>query len=876
MLLRLYRFLLMVSLTAAAIPIHASDFHIDDEHLLFFELKLDRFTLEEALIAYRHGNDILLPLAEICQALSFPISADDEPDVFKGWFLNERRTFFLDLKAGEVILSGVPGRLDPQQVLHLPDGVFVASRQLSEWFPIEFAINQATLQISVISKEPLPLEQKLLRERRHKKVGFRRSQIPPDYPLITNPYRPVDWPFLDLKLRTGWSERQGATPAFDLAGTGDMAWLTSNLFVSGASRNGSFEVTNARLNLGRSDPDGSLFGPLKAARFQIGDITTAGRRPVAGSKTGGGFIVSNHPLERPDNFDLIDIDGNGYPGWDVELYKNGVLVNFGDVDTSGRYLFRDVPLTYGINHFRLVFHGPEGQEKEEIRQYRVDGGLTRPGEWLYRAAHQQMDQGFLTEVASGAPTGSRSFIELARGLTERLSLNAMISQYEEEHHKGYNGLFGLRSSFPKAIANLEFASDEQGGWYGLGSLQADVLGLQIFTEYSQYDGFTSSMIEENESAPARRLVFRSSRRFAPAGLNLNLSLRQVDYRAGGSDLVVSQSIAASLKGIALTHVTSYQDETGPDLERNTRLTGTFLANGRLGKLRLRGGLTWRAMPEGSIERMNVSLSRSFRHNLRTTFNAEHRLAPTEQDRFSLSVQTVLKRVSLGLTAGYNSVDGSSLNLTLSTGLGRNPRSGGWSSQSNGLARRSGLATRVFLDLNGNQIYDPQEPLLPGVKFIINRRSKEMATNEHGQAFFTGLRPNRLHFVTLDLSSMSDPYLISRKKGYTFLTRPGQVTRVDFPLVTTGEIEGTVRVNGREAANVSLELVDGEGTVVFRERTGFDGFYLFSMVPLGEYHLRISPDQVRDLAFESLTPIKIQLKESGQVVLGQDLELMKKD
>ena len=66
----------------------------------------------------------------------------------------------------------------------------------------------------------------------------------------------------------------------------------------------------------------------------------------------------------------------------------------------------------------------------------------------------------------------------------------------------------------------------------------------------------------------------------------------------------------------------------------------------------------------------------------------------------------------------------------------------------------------------------------------------------------------------------------------------------------------VERDGRQfgAGRVIVELVDASGRVVQTTSTAFDGFYVMSKVPFGEYRLRVSPQQQTELEQES-TPIE---------------------
>ena len=106
---------------------------------------------------------------------------------------------------------------------------------------------------------------------------------------------------------------------------------------------------------------------------------------MSGSLQGTGVFVSTDRNRQNTDFDVVTIEGQSTPGWDVEIYSRGVLIDFGVVDELGRYRFEDVPLTFGNNVIRLVFYGPQGQVEERTETYSIARSFLKPGETTYQA-----------------------------------------------------------------------------------------------------------------------------------------------------------------------------------------------------------------------------------------------------------------------------------------------------------------------------------------------------------------------------------------------------------------------------------------------------------------------------------------------------------
>jgi hypothetical protein len=116
------------------------------------------------------------------------------------------------------------------------------------------------------------------------------------------------------------------------------------------------------------------------------------------------------------------------------------------------------------------------------------------------------------------------------------------------------------------------------------------------------------------------------------------------------------------------------------------------------------------------------------------------------------------------------------------------------------------------------------------------------------------------------------------KGVRVILRPGNINQIEFPLVLTGEIDGTVYLvtNGRKrgVGNVLVELVDSSGKVATQTRSGSDGFYVLVEVQPGSYSLRVGEEQLNELKLSYAGPQKIVMSPKGAVVNGQDFSLQR--
>ena len=107
-------------------------------------------------------------------------------------------------------------------------------------------------------------------------------------------------------------------------------------------------------------------------------------------------------------------------------------------------------------------------------------------------------------------------------------------------------------------------------------------------------------------------------------------------------------------------------------------------------------------------------------------------------------------------------------------------------------------------------------------------------------------------------------------------RPGQAIQLDFPIFTSGEIDGTAYLirGGKEipAGRVKVEVVDKDERVIRSATTEYDGFYVISNIPLGEYTVRVSPTQLNELNLQVEAEPLIVISAKDQFESGVDFIL----
>jgi hypothetical protein len=269
------------------------------------------------------------------------------------------------------------------------------------------------------------------------------------------------------------------------------------------------------------------------------------------------------------------------------------------------------------------------------------------------------------------------------------------------------------------------------------------------------------------------------------------------------------------------------------------IEAAFLANGSAGRNRLRGEVRWRLAPERRFESATIIGQRPLSEDsdLRAELGYDRGLSRA-RGAVGLVRRFAMFSTSASLEAATDGSVAASFNLAFS--FGRNPLGGGFRLGANKLASTGSALARVFRDQNGDGVRQPTEPAASEVQLKVGRAPVAGLSDGGGNIVIDNLEPHRPVLVGVDASSLPDPLVQPAGPGIVVVPRPGLPIVIDLPLVSAGEVLGTlVDSSGGSLQGIDLELTDRSGRAVAATRSDFDGFFLFESVPYGSYGLRIA-------------------------------------
>jgi hypothetical protein len=580
----------------------------------------------------------------------------------------------------------------------------------------------------------------------------------------------------------------------------------------------------------------------------------------ASSATGDGVALSNRPLNQPTSFDRHTLQGDLPPGWDVELYYNEALVGFQQSRPDGKYSFRDQPLAYGPNDFRLVFHGPLGQLRVERQSFLLEESAVPRGQLFYDvAAHR--DQ-------YGRP---RALAQFEWGLTDHLNATGGWQRVPLSNgsEQGYANL-GLRGYLSSFILSGDLARADDGGRLAQLAVKTRLGNVALSASRARLDGFTSEFFPRTADPVRTRDELRADGAIIPGGSTffpLALEMQRDTLVSGKENLALQGRVSAYRDGTAISNALRWQSLDGARVA-----DGLLQVSRRVAGIGITGQLQYLLKPVAELGSAAVSADRYLADGYLVNLGMT-RVFDTHETRLSGALNKSLGSYGLGVNGYYSTRHEYGGGVQFFMALGLEPRRGRVMTDAQPMANMGSASVHVFLDKNLNGTMDGDDEPIKGVGFTLNGGNQLARTDADGIAYLARLPAYQNVDLALDPDTLEDPQWQPRVKGVRIVPRPGKVNQVDFAVAITGEIDGTTyfltKGKSRPIGDLQLELVDGARKVVSSMRSASDGYYVITGVLPGEYWLRVAPEQLKRLGLSDTGMHVITIKPDGTVLNGRD-------
>lgn len=843
--------------TAEVAPLAATE-----PDMLLLEVRVDQQPVSDGLTAYQSELDVLLPLGELARLLTLAITTQPEKGTASGFILDEDRAFGLDLNRATVRLNGKSEAVDLKQIEVRPDDIYVSAQLLSRWLPVDLQVDMSRLTLQVRARESLPLQFRLARELKGTQIGSRTAAAARTYPRRALPYRLLSTPFVDQTVSVDYRGGNGSEHLegrYTAYATADVLGMQGALHVNA----GTATATDVQLTLGRNDPDAGLLGPMRARTALIGSLAVPAVANISRtSALGEGVLVSNRPLSQPTSFGQHSLRGPLPPGWDVELYFNDVLLGFQASRPDGQYHFDDQPLVFGANEFRLVFHGPLGQLRVERQTFLLESSMTPAGKLYYSVVLQRDDQG-----------RTRTVVEFDRGISEHITVTGGVVRAVAADKAQSFAHVGLHTYWRAMLLSGEWVKSKDGSLAEV-SVRTRLGKWAVSASHAQLNNFASELYQPSGDPVRTSSRARVDGAVALPGTSLRLPVTveasREQRQSGASNVDVAGRMSAHLRGTSMTGQIHWQSLAGEELA-----DGTFQMSRRVGGVSVRGQLSYALLPVRELTAVTLSADKRWGQGYLQTMSVT-RLFGSSETLYTAGLTKSLGNFGLGINVGYSTSGAITAGLQLFMGLGQEPRTSDWLFDAQPMANDGGVSALVFLDENSNGRMDVGEQPIPGVAFTVNGGKQPVTTDAGGVAYLARLPVMQHTDVAVVPETLEDPQWLPRVKGLRVVPRPGAVATLDFPVVMTSEVDGTVylveNAQRREIGALMIEVIDHAGAAIATTISAADGYYLLIGVPPGDYVVQVSPSQLQRLKLHDATPHPVTVARDGQPVTGVDIEV----
>ena len=838
----------------------------NEDNFLLVEVRLGSAILGDLIMVYQHDSGVVLPLGMITELLDLGLQVDPVSATAKGFVLDEKKSFYLNVGHNELEIAKAKTPYDPNLVLVNLDDIYVESQLLSQWMPIRFEVDLFTSRLYIKPETPLPMQLRMAREYRFKQIRANRYNKNPDFPYVQQAYKLWEMPMIDQSIYIRGNKNElgqiSQSMNYNAQMNGDLLYHDSRLYVEVDQKN---EEKVFRPTLGRKSIHNNLLGPLGWSEYSIGyvnspNIPLISRAPPSSE----GFMFSNYPLSKQTSYDTKTFQGELLEGWEVELYHNNALLDYQISTEALEYNFENIQLLFGNNFFKLVFYGPQGQRREEKLFYSVGDQLTKPGKFHYRLASKKSESGKQRVEATAD-------FAIINNFSFSLAYASLEIQQQQRQFQ-LVAVNALLDSFFLRLSNT--ITDNDGSATQL-SGQTRVGPFNIRAATTQFSQYVSEEYPQSSDPLSNRHYLRidsaiPSFAFFPR-VPFNIELDQQSSDSGFTQRYVSNRTSIYFLGTSLSHQFSW------NYNSNSRdnINGSVNVSRRLGNHGIRFSANYFAHPEKKVSSYNLNMNGVIAKGYRLTSGINHQI-DSSITRYNVGFSKNIGSYSLGFNSDYADNGVMNLSLSISTSTGRNKYNKKFLFNSQSMAKRGGVVMRSFIDDNGNGMYDKEEPLVEGAGLSMNHSNSRKLTGEDGLVFVTGITPYEKTNIHIDSATLEDPAWIPMFDGLSTTLRPGKILYIDVPIVESGEIDGTVFLskngNNLQAADVELEVIDSNNNVISKTKSGFDGFYILGNIPPGEYMLRINPKQAAKLALTGPAPQKVLINKQNQFIFGNDLIL----
>ncbi|HEX6558747.1 MAG TPA: carboxypeptidase-like regulatory domain-containing protein, partial [Longimicrobiales bacterium] len=540
-----------------------------------------------------------------------------------------------------------------------------------------------------------------------------------------------------------------------------------------------------------------------------------------------GFMISNAPLIRPNDFQEIAYRPALPPGWTAEVYEGETLLGVSDATAPTQI---PLPVGYGFTPVHVRILGPAGQERTEQLQYIVPSSRLP-------SRHVEYNAGIGECRAQGCR--NFAFADVSRGVTAFTTLGGGLAWLRSDSADDFRP-YGRFSLSPRPNLALEAQAE------GRSHLHA---AMQFFGTRNTSVSAAVSWFDPSDASLALRGTYLDlasaiyvSRRYVTASVQGHLDETR---RLADAQLFLGTPVGIGFVGAQWNRTMDSPDLFGARMFWAPRMPG-WIAH----------GITLSSSVSFSRERFEVA---EFSSNVQVRATSYLNTAVQWRGGGGGAALAITYTVRSGFGTGQARAllgkRNSSMVMGVNGGLALAP-GGEFTTSYTGTVGKAGVTGVTYLDANGNGVLDAGETALPGIPIFFEGQRR--VSDQHGRFEAWDLPAVRTTSLSVDSLTLEDVRLTPLRPEFTMRLPANAFSRFDVPLIRTGEVIGRVTAPDRGAlGGIQVELHASDGGIVLQTRTFTDGEFYFPRVPPGSYTAVLAP--------ASLSALSAQAQPAAQTV-----------
>jgi hypothetical protein len=836
-----------------------------EDMLLWLEVRTETDLLAETMDAYAGPGGTLLPLGQFARILDLGIVVAADGRHASG-SIDPRTRITVDLDAGTAQVGTAKVALGLGACVRKGD-IYLAAETMEKLLPVRLRVAAEAQLLQVTPTGTLPLV-------RNRQVAERRaalSQLAPaeSSVLASDPYRAFSVPAVEVNA----GQRFGSGDVLQsrwlgVRAAGDLAFAGFRGFVGLDSAG----ATNVQLTLERTSAENRALGILGGSRVAVGDVATPDVQLGARSVAGRGIFYSSAPLQPFDFSHPLVLEGDVADGEQIEVYVDGTLRAARAAASGGRYRFDNLSLGIGDHQVRILFYGPQGQVREEVRSFQLGSGLLQPGQTAVRFSVVQPERPLLRMEDGPWPrTGDalRVVALVDRGLSRRITAHAGLTRFRPWYgQERLAGSAGIKAMLAGAALDGVIGLDSRGGRAASLLVGSRIRGISVRALHAEYAG---GFVDETRDpmsggVPLRRATEAQIDLAAPLPggrrMPIAFDIRRIEQQ-DGARRIEANARAAGMIGATYVNVMLSRQGWGGSIAGAQHLASVETSTPLAPALQFRTGLAYRITGRPGIESAYVSTQVATPQGDLQVILSRQGGTPSRL-RLDASYRHRFRRFDLTTAGGYD-VRTRSWRAALQVTFAFAPTARqGYGLAPSSVAISGRAAIRTFLDANGDGRWEPGEKPVAGVQ--VYTPAGTVSTDAQGRVLAEDLGDTLPVQLRIDASQSSELYLAEMPGAIRLVPRRGRTTPLEIPLRAAGEVEARLEMATADGAQplsaVMLELVAEQDGTSFPARTDNLGTAMFGGIPAGRYRLRILPAQASQLHLALQAPELVEIPAHG--------------